>query len=344
MIDSTKKVLFFCGFLALTPAGFAQSESQRATSVKSFVPEYISLVRDVSKYYLYANGGFHADWYIGYNNSWIIKLPPINTEKYEKAFIGAKIGRAKTMSYPMAWDKNIIPGKIYMAIGQTPSFTTDNTYFLAASNDLPREPLPGDYLEGIDSAQWFWAEVPLTAISGEKPNYLAIWSSSMYFVSASSSPIIAAALSDDNQQNVWLNRSIKGSPPFGNDTLETPISGVKPAMAIKLVPENQYRVIIKGFKAEVLPNEFIVSFTAIGEDVDKAWLELSYDKFEWQRITRYMFRPPYWRTFKKGEISEDMFYLRAAATDTLGNTGYSKEIIIPAENTDTQFNDEEIPE
>lgn len=311
---------------------------------KSFVPEYVSQVRDMSKFYLYANGGFHADWYIGYNNSWIVKLPPVEADSYSKVFVGAKIGRAKTKSYPNSWDKDVIPGKIYMGVSQAPSFTTDNMYFLIDSEDLPREPLPGDYLKGINSAKWFWAEIPFSAVSKDEPNYIALWSSSVHFKSSSSSPVVAAALSDDKSENVWINRSIMGSPPFGENTLETPINGVKPAIALKLVPKNAYKVIIKGFRAEIGQEEMIVSFSAIGEDVHSVWLELSYDKFDWQRITGLMFDSPYYFTFRNGELSKDMFYLRAVGADSLGNIGYSKKIIIPSVSDDSgDFDDLDAP-
>lgn len=312
----------------------AQEEASSFPAPTSFIPDYISPVRDMSKFYLYANGGFHADWYVGFNNAWIIKLPPVDSEGYAKAFIGAKLGRAKISSYPKSSNKKIIPGKIYMGISKSSSFTPENMYFLVDSSDLPLEPLPGDYLEGINVAQWFWAEIPLSAISSDESNYLAIWSSSRYFMTSSSSPIIAAALSDDKTENVWLNRSVKGSPPFGEKTLEMPINGVKPAMTLKLIPKNSYRVIIKGFRAEIGSEDMIVSFAAIGEDIHHAWLELSYDKFDWQRVTKFIFNPPYYHTFKNGELSEDMFYLRAAAVDTLGNIGYSSEIIIPSSVTE----------
>jgi hypothetical protein len=322
--------IFICMLVFLGGISHAEEGNSSFPAPTSFVPDYISPVRDMSKFYLYGNGGFHADWYVGYNNAWIIKLPPIIADDYAKAFIGAKIGRAKIRSYPKSSDKRIIPGKIYMGISPDSSFTTENMYFLIDSSDLPLEPLPGDYLEGINSAQWFWSEIPLSALSSDGPNYLAIWSTSRYFTKSSSSPIIAAALSDDKSENVWLNRSIRGNPPFGKKTLEMPITGVKPAMTIKLIPKNPYRVIIKGFRAEIGPEDMIVSFTAIGEDIHNVWLEISYDKFDWQRVTKFMFNPPYYHTFKNGELSEDMFYLRAAGVDALGNIGYSSEIIIPS--------------
>ncbi|HAT71994.1 MAG TPA: hypothetical protein DCS63_04185 [Elusimicrobia bacterium] len=324
--------LFGGGLLRAGAQAPASQEAGKgpAFSAKSPVPSYYAAERNLGKYYLYADGGFHADWYVGYNNCWIVKLPPVPSGGYAKAFVGAKLGRAKIMSWPASWDTTPIPGKIYMAVNQAPTFNSDHTYFLVDAADLPREPLPNDSLDGVDSARWVWTEIPLSRVSVEKPNYLALWSSSRYFTAASSAPIISAAVSDSPEENVWLNRSIKGNPPSGEGVLETPISGLKPAIAIKLVPGNDYKVFIRGFSAELDPESIAVSFAAIGEDIRAAWLEISYDKFDWQRVTRYMFKAPYFWTFGRGELSNEMFYLRAAAVDNLENTGYSKEITVPA--------------
>ncbi len=295
------------------------------------VPSYRSQAGDMSRYHLYADGGFHADWYVGFNNCWIIRLPPIDATGYAKAYIGARIGRSKIMSHPMGWDPNPIPGKIYMGISRVPSFSGDNTFFLVSAEDLPREPLPNDSISGVTSAQWFWASVPMSQISSDGPNYLAVWSNSRYFTSASSAPIIAAALSDaSGAESAWLNRSIKGAPPSGENALETPLAGIKPAIAVKLVPPNDYKVLIRGFMAETDSKKISATFSVIGEDVRAGWLEISYDKFEWQRVTRYTFAPPYHITLDRTAMSSDMFYLRAAAVDALENTGYSREILIPA--------------
>lgn len=301
-----------------------------AFSARSPVPTYFSPEKNLGRHYLYADGGFHADWYVGYNNCWIIKLPPVPTGGYARAFIGAKLGRTKIMSWPASWDPAPIPGKIYMALNQAPTFNSDHTYFLVDAADLPREPLPNDSLDGVDSARWVWAEIPLSRVSSEKDNYLALWSSSRYFTSASSAPILAASMSGGDVEDVWLNRSIKGNSPSGEGVLETPISGIKPAIAIKLVPLNEYKVFVKGFAAELTQSEINVFFAAIGEDIRAAWLEVSYDKFDWQRVTRYFFKAPYFWTFGRGAISRDMFYLRAAAQDNLENIGYSMAITVPA--------------
>ena len=137
-------------------------------------------------------------------------------------------------------------------------------------------------------------------------------------------------MSGGDAEDVWLNRSIKGNAPSGDGVLETPITGIKPAIAVKLVPLNEYKVFVKGFAAELTPSEINVSFSAIGEDIRAAWLEVSYDKFDWQRVTRYFFKAPYFWTFGREAISREMFYLRAAALDNLENVGYSGSITVPA--------------
>lgn len=291
--------------------------------------KYVSLLPNINDFYFYANGGFHADWYVGYNNAWIVKLPPVDTKGFSKAFIGAKLGRAKNISYPLASDLNPILGKVYIAISDQPNFTTDSSYFLVTTDEIPKEALPNDNIKGIDSAKWFWAYVPLSKISSTKPNYLAIWMQSEEFVSSSSAPIIAAGYSEDDEENAWLNHSIKGNPPSGENVLETPLYGVKPALAIKLIPPNEYKVIIKNFSAELEEENILVSFSVVGVDIQRAWLEISYDKFDWQKITNYIYSPPYILSVNRDEISSDLFYLRAAAQDNYENIGYSKEITIP---------------
>lgn len=322
-------VLFSLNSSAQAPAP-AEGEKGPAFAAKSPIPVYHSLEKNLAKYYLYADGGFNADWYVGYNNCWVVKLPPVAAGGFSKAFIGAKLGRSKIMSWPMSWDPRPIPGKIYLALNNEPTFNSENMYFLVDAADIPREPLPNDHLEGVDSSRWFWTEIQLSKLSSEKPNYMALWSSSRYFISSSSAPIVAAAKSDSTEEDVWLSRSIKGNPPSGDSVFDIPISGLKPAIAIKLVPANEYKVFIKGFMAELDATSVTASFAAIGEDIRATWLEVSYDKFDWQRVTRYMFKAPYFWDFGREEISRDMFYLRAAAVDNLENIGYSKEIVIPA--------------
>ncbi|MEW5950369.1 MAG: hypothetical protein AB1637_00585 [Elusimicrobiota bacterium] len=295
--------------------------------------KYVSQIKDLSSYFMYADGGFHADWYVGYNNCWIVKLPPIKKEDVEKAYIGAKLGRAKT-------EKDFLPieGKIYIAVSDKPSFTSDSGYFLASGEDIPKEPLENESLPGVGQAKWFWASVPLSKINSDKDNYIAIWSQSDNFISSKTSPIIAAGYKESEGEDVWLNRSVKGIPPSGPGATETAIFGIKPAVAVKLIPKNEYKVIIKNFSAEIYDSEILINFSVIGADIQKAWIELSYDKFEWQKISGNIYSSPYFISLKKEDLPQDLFYLRVAAKDNYENIGYSKEIKIPPpQKNENQF-------
>lgn len=343
--------LVFSAFLAFTTLSYAQSRqtadrsfetredmprrgsatlSDASSAAKPPVPVYISLIPDLNQYYLYADGGWDGHWYVGYNSCWIVKLPPIPPGDYSKAFIGAKIGRAKTTAVAgKPWERTPCPGKIYMGLSQSPSFSSKQTYFLIEGSDIPLEPVPNDNIKGVGSSQWFWAEVPLRHVSADEPNFLAIWSSSEYFVSSSSSPILAGA-ENRRRGNVWLNRSIRGVPPRNaSEALETPVQYLQPAMVMKLIPVNEYKVFIKGFIARIDSGSIVLSFSVIGQDVRAGWIELSHDRFYWQRVSRIVTRPPYSFTLKKGELPDDVYYFRAAAVDTLENSGHSKTITIP---------------
>lgn len=322
-------ILIFSVFFIFNALSYAQPDA--SSEAKHPVPVYVSLIPDLNQYYLYADGGWDGSWYVGYNSCWIVKLPPAPPGNYAKAFIGAKLGRAKTTSIAgKPWERIPCPGKIYMGLSQFPSFSSKRTYFLIEGGDIPLEPVPNDNIKGVGSSQWFWAEVPLKHISMDNPNFLAIWSSSEYFLSNSSSPILAGAESPRRMENVWLNRSIMGVPPRDvSEALETPVYYLQPAMVIKLIPQNEYKVLIRGFMARIDSRNIILSFSAIGQDVRAGWIELSHDKFYWQRISKVITRPPYSFTLKKDNLPDDVYYFRAAAVDTLENSAYSRIITIP---------------
>ncbi len=301
-----------------------------ASVAKTITPLYLSLRPDLNQYYLYADGGMDGNWYVGYNNCWIVKLPPAPRGNFQKAFIGAKLGRAKTQAVEgKPLEKKAKPGKIYIGISHKPSFSSEQSFFLVSAGDIPLEPPENDSMPGTGSAEWFWAKVPLEKISTERPNYIALWSNSEYFTSSSSSPILAGAETTAKQENVWFNRSITGAPPRSIKTaLETPVFRLQPAMAIKLIPKNNYTVSARGLMATITRDEIIVRFSANGTDVRGAWIEISYDRFDWQRISRVLSKPPFSFTFNKKTMPQDLYYLRGAAADCLENIGHSKEIMI----------------
>lgn len=320
-----KKCLFFNIFFLFTSVSFLFSQNSQ-NKVYRFPPvKYVSLIKDLNNYYLYANGGFHADWYIGYNNAWIVNLGTVSTSGYSKAYIGVKIGRAKNKTYPDSDDTSPLDGKIVASLSQSGVFQ-GNIYVITENSDIPAEPLENESLKNVDSSKWFWAEVPLSRISAEKDNYVAVWAQSKDFTDSKRAPIIAAGYMDDGVENVWLNHSIKGALPSNETALEMPISGIKPAIVLKLIADNDYQVVIKNFNYEKVKSDYVFNWNVIGSDITKSWIEISYDRLEWRKFGSYIYSTPYFITFSTDDMPKDIFYLRACAMDIFENRGCSNNV------------------
>lgn len=325
-------ILFAPAFL-LKPAG-AQQPAPPAISTSAALPAYISLSPSINEFGRFADGGSDANWYVGFNNAWIVKLSPAPLGEFSRAFIGAKIGRAKTRPNPnKPWLRELIDGKIYMALSQTPSFGAEQSFFLAETSDIPLDPDPQAYVEGVGSAEWFWAEVPLSLLSFTRPNYLIIWSPTKYFLRASSSPILAAASLEDGEAprepRAWNNHSISGVPPRNaSGSLETPLN-FNPALAIKLVPPSQTEVNVSEFSLWKSGRKAVIQFSVWGENIVESWVESSRDQLDWQRVSRLVRRQPLVFSLAQDKIPAPGWFLRGAARDVYGNTGFSEPYPIP---------------
>lgn len=304
-------------------------------STSVVVPTIVTLAPTVHDYTRFADGGPDANWYVGFNNAWIVKLPPAPVGEFQHAFIGAKIGRAKTRPNPeKPWVREIVPGKVYGGISQTPAWTSEQSFFLAETADIPADADPQARVDGVGAAEWFWAEIPLSMVSFTAPNYLIVWSPSNYFTRASSAPILAAAEPDDSgprETRAWNNRSILGVPPRNSaNSLETPINNIYPAIAIKLVPPgpDEPAVSVNDLTVARAGKRVLVRFSAAGEDVTDAWVEASRDRLDWERVSKLQRRPPYVFALP-AEKSPAGLYLRGAARDVSGAVGYSDPTMIP---------------
>ncbi len=304
-------------------------------STSSIIPTIITLAPNLHDYGRFADGGPDANWYVGFNNSWIIKLPPAPVGDFARAFIGAKLGRAKTRPVPgKPWLREIIPGKVYAGISTSPSWTSEQSFFLAETSDIPAEADPQAHVDGVGAGEWFWTEVHLAQISFTVPNYLTVWSPTSYFINASSAPILAAAAIDepDGKTNAWLNRSIQGVPPRGHaDSLETPLNTLAPAIAIKLVPPtpDEPALSISDFSVARAGKRVLVRFSVAGEDVSEAWVESSRDQLEWQRISRIQRKPPYLFSLPLDKVPAPGSFLRGTARDISDAIGVSEGYMIP---------------
>ncbi|MBI4678867.1 MAG: hypothetical protein HY748_14915 [Elusimicrobia bacterium] len=303
-------------------------------STNPFLPTYLALAANINDFTRFADGGSDASWYVGYNNAWIIRLPAAPAGEFSRAFIGAKLGRAKTRpSENRPWVREVISGKVYMAVSPTPAFNAKQTFFLTDASDIPAEPDPSASVEGIGASEWFWAEVPLDRVSFTGPNYLIVWSAAEYFQSASSSPILAAASVDTSipqETSAWNNRSISGVPPRkGANALQTAINNISPAMAVKLVPAVTSEVTVTDITARRLAAKYIVQFSAGGENLAEAWVETSQDQLDWTRSSRFLRKPPYVFTLNPAKLPPAAGYVRGVARDICGNTGHSIPVPLP---------------
>ncbi|OGR88768.1 MAG: hypothetical protein A3J74_03975 [Elusimicrobia bacterium RIFCSPHIGHO2_02_FULL_57_9] len=188
---------------------------------------------------------------------------------------------------------------------------------------------PQAAVEGVGPADWFWTEIPLGLISSARPNYLIIWSPTKYFLSASSSPILAGAAVEDasGDTRAWNNNAISGVPPRSTSgALRTPLNNINPALAIKLVPTNDGHVFVTDFSVQPYGRKLVVRFAVEGLGVSDAWLESSSDQLDWERASRTLRRPPYYFT-----LNDDTpgIFIRAVAQDERGNMGTSTAYQVP---------------
>jgi hypothetical protein len=323
--------------LALALPAAAADGLPVALSTSPIVPTYITLAPTVHDYGRFADGGPDDNWYVGFNNAWIVKLPPAPRGEFARAFIGAKIGRAKTRpNGNKPWVRELIPGKAYMAINQVPAFPNDRSFFLAETADMPTEPDAQARVEGVGSGEWFWAEVPLNMVSFNSGNYLAIWSPTNWFTRASSAPILAGADVEDpataRETRAWNNRNIMGvAPRSTTGALQTPINNIAPALAIKLIPPapDEPAVNVAEFAAARVGSKVVARFSAAGEDVAEGWVEASRDQLDWTRVSRISRKPPYFFTIPPSRAPAAGTWLRGAARDVSGQVGYSEAWMVP---------------
>ena len=321
--------------LAVALGAAAADGLPASLSTSTIVPSIVTIAPSLHDYGRFADGGPDANWYIGFNNAWIVKLPPAPAGEFSHAFIGAKLGRAKTRPVPdKPWLRETIPGKVYAGISGTPAWTSEQSFFLAETRDIPAEADPQARVDGVGAGEWFWAEVPMSQVSFTGPNYLIVWSPTNYFTKSSSAPILAAADLDEpgGETRAWLNRSIQGVPPRSRGaSLETPLNTLAPAIAIKLVPPgpDEPAVSVADLTVARAGKRVIVRFSAAGEDLAEAWVEASRDQLEWQRVSRIQRRPPYVFSLPPDKAPAPGTFLRGAARDASGAIGVSDGYMIP---------------
>jgi len=356
----------FCFFLAEAFHGGASPPSGNGW------PVVVAEVENPDDFRLFATSGWDGNWYVGCNHAWVTMLPKAPVGHYVKAYVGAKLGRAKnSMRRELERAKNHLErlkrlaeneretlakelrygsfreinerveklereisspnsGKIYIGINSSPQWDKTRSFFLISEEDIPLEGDPEEALEGVGEARWFWVEVPLDLVSFDKENYVAIWSPDENLSSAQVSPILASAWGNE-RVNTWLDEKSEGKPP---SSLGRPVTIFEPALAIKLVPPNDNKVLVKILDigdGEEIKEKRVLTASVSGTDVVRAWLEVSQSGKSrevrgWVKMGRSIFGAPYSITLDTGKLEEGVYYLRVGAEDFWGNVGYSRSI------------------
>ena len=60
-------------------------------------PVIVSELENLNDFDLFATSGWDGNWYVGYNHAWVTRLPKAPEGNYVKAYLGAKLGRAKNV-------------------------------------------------------------------------------------------------------------------------------------------------------------------------------------------------------------------------------------------------------
>ncbi len=89
---SFRLVILFLSFLLVE-----SFSAQELTASEDRYPVVIAEVENLNDFALFATSGWDGNWYVGYNHAWVTKLPGAPEGNYVKAYLGAKLGRAKNV-------------------------------------------------------------------------------------------------------------------------------------------------------------------------------------------------------------------------------------------------------
>src|SRR5437016_1919425 len=346
MFELARHMMKFIPFGAVLFSAFVPLSTLHAQT--SDYPVFVAQVPNPNDYVLFANSGWDGNWYVGYNNAWIKKLPAIPPGHYARAYIGAKLGRMKSLP-PVGRPPEFspVPGDIWIAVSSTPSWKSAQRFKLTTTDDIPLEGGSEYALENVGESQWFWTEVPVAAVNLSGDNYLALWSSTPALISVSSAPVLAAAWGG-KEINTWLGKEIKGEPPADAKTaLASSVSYFQPAIALKLIPEGnphplQVRVVSwqNGTPDHLKP---IITVSVGGESIERVWVERNAQvhhgdvaRGAWLQVGRSLWKAPYVFSLDQGRLPSGKVLLRIGASNIWQEKTFSEPFEIDVKPTPTK--------
>lgn len=303
-------------------------------------PLILAPLENINDFDLLANGGFDPGWRVGFDTAWVVQLPPAPQGRWKKAYLGAKLGRAKFEPVPgrPSWEKRRVRGEVDIAVAPEPLWPHSRRALLARADQIPLEGDPDNAAAGVGESRWFWTEVPVKHVSFDRPNFVLLFSPSQSLKSPDRSPVLAAGPRKGMAQgvNTWLSSGRKGQPPMGvNEAFKTSVKTYAPAVALKLIPENDLAVAVSWTefpeRGQVVTGPFQVGVSVQGTDVSRAWIESSTDTFKWSATGAAVLTPPYSFTVDPASLPEGEVLLRVTATDAWENRGVTepRRVIVP---------------
>jgi len=297
-------------------------------------PAYVTAGAPVSEYTLFANTGWHANWYVGYNTCWIKRFPREalpDLAAFRAAAIGVKLGRAKQKPAPTGRE-TVREGAVYVGIASTAAWKANQRHLLCSVADIPSEGSPDSAVTTTGEARWFFTEIPIDTLADDGDLWVCVYADQRYLSNAAASPIMAGAPRDPSSPgNTWLNTDITGSPPINPaEALKVPVGAYDPAIIIRLIPREQPRP--AGIALAAITDgrsgtdEKVFYVRALTPGIERMWMELSQDRITWQRISRFAYGEPYAFAISLATVPPDIngdFHLRFAAQDIFMQTAYT---------------------
>ena len=326
-------------FLLLLAAGALQAEAQRRDPG---YPYFVATHSNPNDYAAFATSGWDGNWYVGFNSAWVQKLPSLPAGPFAHAYIGAKLGRMKTLppvGRPPVFEP--VPGEIWMALSSTAAWPANRRVKLVTTKEIPQEGSPEYPLDQVGEAQWFWAEVPLDWVRPGQDHYLALWSPTPELLTISSAPVLAAALGG-KEPGTFLINNLKGEPPTEpKDPPGTALTFFQPALAMKLIPKTTSAPVptVKlvswepGTPAHPQP---VLTADVAGSSIQSAWVEYlapaqrrgDVVRPGWRRVGRPLWKTPFIFTLAQRELPPGKVELRITAVDIWERRGFSDAFTI----------------
>ncbi|MGM0442046.1 MAG: hypothetical protein ACQEQC_06480 [Elusimicrobiota bacterium] len=287
--------------------------------------DFISGLPTPAEYNLFANGGWSGNWYVGYGHGWINKVPRAKTKEYDRFFIGAKLGRAKTEKQIEKilgeQESDIEPsdGPYRIHIGLSGSVEQrPQAKLLTTTDKIPREGSPTRADEYVRESKWFWVEVSEEEINKQDFNYIHLWSPDKELNSVKTAPVLAGGIGEEKGENSFLVKE-------GGET--TGINFFQPGLAIKMVKKGspESSVEITDLRQHpVVDTRMVVNTKVTGNYITEVTLEINNGN-GWKDIGYPVDSAPYDLVFDYKGLPSGDYKVRCCIKDWFENLNFSKE-------------------